>query len=259
MIFFSEKLKALSFFCCLILLTGISSRIESIDFDTLASKSKAFGALIGNKMRSALGNELTFCRQASGVIGAGVAREFSAGFPMLAGTFGAAVMLSVGHDLLAREIYPNYFTKGYTAQVYDELGRNLRGGKVQAMAIKRVVDWLLGTALYVPLIHAARAGSMPKLDGRDLFIPACAALGFMAGCSALAGLAGYKLEQNHKIGDRLLARLPIDRLPEREHNACIAAICARNIGYLSGPAAMLGLCGWALRKRSLLAGSAGNG
>ena len=180
--------------------------------------------IIGTKMLSAAARELAFNRRACCSIGKELSRELFVSATIWLGTLATACAWGGINDHIAAKIYPNYFTKpddydkeednplkGYTAQLYDSFGfepKIQEDGKGQQQQQSRKTPrpiryrryvWLgkrlLAGSLCVPVIHAA-AGSMPKLNVLDLILPASVGLGFMAASSGLAGLCGYKLEQN---------------------------------------------------------------
>lgn len=262
---------------CLLLMCGCWSLYgsESSGYAEIAQKAGTFAknALTKGfaaskdacqKAIAGLSSEAKFIEHVYDRTSGGATRELLACSRLCAASMAASCVSGLIHGQMARHFYPEYYTRGYTAQAlrgitqaevnFDHLPYNL------LRPIKFVGERLLfGGLNFLPIVHVARAGAMPQLSVRNLILPGAVALGAMAGCSWLAGKIGYRLAQSGAITSEGVAGfcrnngIAVDGLPEEDHRRCIAATFASNAGYLSGTAATLGLMGWMLHKRCALA------
>lgn len=95
------------------------------------------------------------------------------------------------------------------------------------------------------LIHAARAGSLPKLNAGHLVSPTCTALGIMGISSTIAGLIGY-YKAKHQNNLEQGAFTPWSPMNKAVH-------WARKTGTYAGDIATAGLCAWMIHKRLAMA------
>lgn len=221
------------------------------------------------KMLTGLSKEVAFSWNVLCDANSSLGNECLFGIRLLAGTLATTAAWGAVNHVIARVIYPQYFTKGYTSKIFkssDEENKDLKAVnrffRNKISSSRRILSAVLKTAFscmsFLPLIHAARAGNLPKLSISNLIRPACGALAFMAACSLISAPIGYKLEKTCHVLKALKTCIPEckDDLPENEHNRWAAAFCAHNASIFSGFAATAGLCGWMIHKRFAMASAA---
>lgn len=222
----------------------------------MCMRGVATGKSLGNAVASGIVNKLVSSGTHLWDAQSGIQRELAVSVTLWLGSLVAASVWGVINDKIAQAFYPEYFEDGYSAQFWREYfvtDDPSKAGRI--VRYKWLAERVLAGGLSLPVIHAARAGLMPKLNAIDLLAPTCVALGFMGACSGIAGFAGYKRAGWHNFLRDGVDVAELVPLSEENHNRCSAAICAHNIGLFSSAVATIGLCSWVIRQRSLLAGT----
>jgi hypothetical protein len=152
----------------------------------------------------------------------------------------AAILYGVLHDQITARVCVEYFTIGH-APVFHTDDPTLLG-----LGWGVIATWWVGLPLGVLLAAAARVGSLPKTDARDLLKP----LGVMMACCGVlavaAGVVGYVLANAGAVtlDGRLAARIP----PAR-HALFLADGFAHLASYTGGLVGGLILCMWVVMRR----------
>lgn len=256
----------------------VYSSLQCFDFKELAVKSLeltknglSVGAQACGKVWSGMSKEAAFTEQVYNDASRGVTRELLCSGRIWLASIAASCIWGLINGQITRKFYADYFTKGYTAQFAKknwpkfELDNPRKGDdglqwphnliRPAKFIVERI---LFGSSNFMPLIHAARAGQLPRLSVRNLVLPTGVALGCMAACSGIAGLIGKKLASSGKITQNMVQEktglTPLKNTDE--HDRCIGAFFAHNIGYLSSCATTLGMTAWMIHKRYALAAAA---
>jgi hypothetical protein len=153
---------------------------------------------------------------------------------------GAAIVYGILHDQITARVCVEYFTIGHPP-VFHTDSPTLLG-----LGWGVIATWWVGLPLGVLLAAAARVGSLPKTDARDLLKP----VGVMMACCGVlaltAGVVGYVLANNGAVtlDGRLAARIP----PAR-HALFLADLFAHTASYGGGFVGGLILCLWVVMRR----------
>lgn len=230
---------------------SVNGRMDCLDAKNFLACSQSFCKKAASHIGSSITSELAHSKNVFADAAKSTARELGASSCIWLGTLAAASSWGIINDLIASAIYPDYFTKGYTAQKYRHFSQNSKRFRWIKWAAERVV----ASGLAIPLIHAARASSLAKLNILNYLRAGSAALMFMGVSSGIAGLFGYVFSKNNQCCKRIVKNVGCTLLPENEHHRCIAATCAHNVGYFANIVAGLSLCGWTIRQRYLLSQS----
>lgn len=164
-------------------------------------------------------------------------RQFAS---ILALCIAAAILYGLIHDQITIRLCPEYFTVAH-AKIIESDSLTLI-----ALAWAVVATWWMGAALGLFLAVASRAGSEPRLGVRDVVRPVAVVLGVMA-CSALvAGVVGYVLASQDRIGlvGELAANVPAER-----HDRFMAAWWVHQASYTTGALGGIGVIVWTLVRR----------
>src|SRR5215831_16421809 len=102
----------------------------------------------------------------------------------------AAVFYGIVHDQITARVCLEYFT------VFHPPIFPTNSPTVLGFGWGIIATWWVGTGLAIPLILAARAGSLPTLKAADLLRPIAALLAMMGVTAFTFGLLGYLLARN---------------------------------------------------------------
>jgi predicted benzoate:H+ symporter BenE len=152
----------------------------------------------------------------------------------------AAIVYGILHDQITARVCVEYFTIGH-APVFHTEDPTLLG-----LGWGVIATWWVGLPLGLVLAAAARVGSLPKMDARDLLKP----VGVMMACCGVlalaAGVVGYVLANVGAVSldDGLAARIP----PAR-HALFLADGFAHQASYTGGFVGGFILCIWVVMRR----------
>ena len=152
----------------------------------------------------------------------------------------AAIVYGVLHDQITARVCVEYFTIGHPP-VFHTDDPTLLG-----LGWGVIATWWVGLPLGILLAAAARVGSLPKANARDLLKP----VGVMMACCGVlalaAGVVGYVLANGGGVtlDDGLAARI----LPAR-HALFLADLFAHTASYGGGLVGGFILCMWVVMRR----------
>src|SRR5574341_1470889 len=106
------------------------------------------------------------------------------GLKIVALSVAAAVLYGILHDQVTARVCVEYFTVAHPRIIESE------DPTLLGIAWGIGATWWMGLLLGIPLAACARAGSRPKLAGRDLVRPVAWLLAVMGTLALLGGLAG---------------------------------------------------------------------
>jgi len=158
----------------------------------------------------------------------------------------AAVGYGILHDQVTARICVECFTVGHPRIIASDSPTLL--GLVWGV----VATWWVGLPLGAMLALAARAGSLPRLEARDLRATVLILLLVMAVCAALAGFAGYEFALSGQMGFPSIWAVGV---PPEKQPAFIADWWAHNASYDVGIVGGVVVCvitWWRRRRRSAL-------
>jgi hypothetical protein len=149
----------------------------------------------------------------------------------------AAVVFGIVHDQVTARICVEYFTV-FHPPVFTTTSPTLLG-----LGWGVIATWWAGAIIGLLLLIAARFGSRPALNARDLFPSIAMLMAFMAICAAVFGIIGY-----------LWAPLPVylaDMVPQAIHRRLLADWWAHSASYGSGflGGLVLSVATWFRRQR----------
>jgi len=185
--------------------------------------------------------------------------EVSEGSGIIAGATFAAIIYGIGRSQIAAAVCPEYFTEGfYETQLSISKSRNefasfaaTNGLVVRSLCLGVAETWGFGVGLGISAAAAARLGSWPKLDAKDLMKPVVIGGATIAGTSLVAGGAGYVAS---KMG--LLSVKSVEYVhelagdtPSGKMHAYTANLFADDAGWYAGAAVACGLVGWIVYER----------
>jgi hypothetical protein len=152
----------------------------------------------------------------------------------------AAIIYGILHDQITARVCVEYFTIGHPP-VFHTDNPTLLG-----LGWGVIATWWVGLPLGVLLAAAARVGSLPKADARDLLKPVGV---MMACCGVLAlavGVTGYVLANGGAVtlDGWLGARIPAPR-----HALFLADLFAHTASYGGGLVGGFVLCIWVVMWR----------
>ena len=156
----------------------------------------------------------------------------------------AGCLYGIVHDQVTARICVEYFTIGHPPLFHTQSPTLL------AICWGIAATWWVALPLGFSLACAARLGSRPKKEWRDLLRPLGVLLGAMAATAALAGITGWMLATFELLPpDRwVIANIPVDaQIP------FTADAWAHSASYLSGFVGAAVLCVWVWRSRSRIA------
>ncbi|MCC6426186.1 MAG: hypothetical protein IT435_05135 [Phycisphaerales bacterium] len=151
----------------------------------------------------------------------------------------SAIIYGISHDMVTAHVCVEYFSIGHP--------RVIRSQSPIALALVWGVisTWWVGLPLGVLIARAARVGSRPKLEPRDIIKPIAMLLAVMAICSAFAGVIGWLAASS---GWRAVPGV-LDRIPPEAHARFLADLCAHNAAYVVGAVGAVVLAIWLWRRR----------
>jgi hypothetical protein len=152
----------------------------------------------------------------------------------------AAIIYGILHDQVTARVCVEYFTIGH-APIFHTDDPTLLG-----LGWGVIATWWVGLPLGVLLAAAARVGSLPKTDARDLLKP----VGVMMACCGLAaltaGVIGYLMAN---AGAVTLYPWLAARIPPARHALFLADLFAHTASYGGGFVGGLMLCIWVVMRR----------
>lgn len=152
----------------------------------------------------------------------------------------AAVFYGILHDQVTARVCVEYFTIGHPRIFATESPTLL------AFGWGVVATWWAGLIISLPAILAARAGSWPKWNARQLLRPVALLLVVMACVSLLAGIAGYFAAKGGTVW--LIGPLA-QRVPPDRHVPFLADLWAHQAAYAAGFIGGLVIANWLVLKR----------
>jgi hypothetical protein len=152
----------------------------------------------------------------------------------------AAIGYGILHDQITARVCVEYFTIGHPP-VFHTDDPTLLG-----LGWGVIATWWVGLPLGMLLAAAARVGSLPKMDARDLLRPVGVLLACCAVLALIAGLVGYVLANRGVISlDPWLAA----RIPPARHALFLADGFAHMASYGGSFVGGLVLCLWVVMRR----------
>jgi hypothetical protein len=112
-----------------------------------------------------------------------------------------------------------------------------------------VATWWVGLPLGSVLAFAARVGSRPKLDARDLVVPIGKLMAVMYACALIAGVTGYFMARAGKLH---YPPAMIMHIPPEAETRFFADLCAHLASYTVGLFGGLVLAALTFRRRAKL-------
>lgn len=137
----------------------------------------------------------------------------------------AAIIYGIVHDQITARICVEYFTIGHPRLIDSE------SPTILGLFWGVVATWWVGLPLGLGLAVAARAGSRPQLDCRNLFRPILSLLGGMFLMATVAGLVGFITSRG---GIFHLVEPMASRVPQGMHTAFLTDVWAHSASYLAG-------------------------
>lgn len=153
----------------------------------------------------------------------------------------AAATYGVLHDQVTARVCVEYFTIGH-ARLIDSDSPTVLG-----LFWGVVATWWVGLPLGVVLSLAARAGSRPKLDARDLVVPIAKLMLVMYACALIAGVTGYYMARAGKLH---YPPAIITHFPPAVETRFLADACAHLSSYTVGLIGGLVLAVLTFRRRA---------
>ncbi len=137
----------------------------------------------------------------------------------------AAIVYGILHDQITARVCVEYFTIGHRPVFHTE------DPTLLGLGWGVIATWWVGLSLGLLLAAAARVGSLPKMDARDLLRP----VGVMMACCGVvaltAGVVGYVLANGGVVTlDGWLAA----RIPPAKHALFLADGFAHLASYTGG-------------------------
>ena len=152
----------------------------------------------------------------------------------------AALAYGVVHDQITARICVEYFSIAHPTIL------PLTSPTLLALQWGILATWWVGAALGILLATAARVGSRPKLEVRDLRRPIAVLLVFMVASATISGLCGYRLARSGIIS---LPGWLASAMPANKHARFMADWWAHSASYAAGIVGGLAVCGQAWRRR----------
>jgi hypothetical protein len=121
----------------------------------------------------------------------------------------AAVLYGIVHDQFTARICIEYFTV-FHPPIFHTQSPTLLG-----IGWGIVATWWVGAFFSVPMIFAARAGSLPTLRASELLPPMAFLLAFMAASAVLSGITGYVLARTGVVATDWLTFSPLPAMRYR--------------------------------------------
>jgi hypothetical protein len=151
-----------------------------------------------------------------------------------------AIVYGILHDQITARVCVEYFTIGHPPVFHTE------DPTLLGLGWGVIATWWVGLPLGILLAAAARVGSLPKMDARDLLRP----VGVMMACCGVlalaAGVVGYVLANNGVVTpDGSLAA----RIPPTRHALFLADLFAHTASYGGGLVSGFVLCMWVVMRR----------
>ena len=156
----------------------------------------------------------------------------------------SAMVYGVLHDQVTARVCVEYFTIGHPPIFSTEDPTNL------AFGWGIFASWWVGLLLGIPFAFACRLGSFPRISARWIVRPVVSLLLTMGIGSLLAGTIGYWTAE---AGGVWLLEPLRSRVPVEKHAFFLADLWAHLAAYGFGIVGGIGLCGWVIYKRCLLA------
>jgi hypothetical protein len=152
----------------------------------------------------------------------------------------AAILYGILHDQITARVCVEYFTIGHPPVFHTE------DPTLLGLGWGVIATWWVGLPLGILLAAAARVGSLPKTEARDLLKPVGV---MMACCGVLAlasGVVGYVLAN---CGIATLDPLLAARIPPARHTLFLADGFAHAASYGGGLVGGFILCMWVVMRR----------
>ncbi len=147
-------------------------------------------------------------------------------------------------DQVSARLCPEYFTIGHPPI------RGLSDPTLLGLAWGFLAGFPGGLALGIPLSLAATLGRLPRLPARTLVRPI---LVFVAGVALATFIAGASGAYNAAVVNIAIGEPWAGLIPTARHRQFFAVACAHFGTYLGGAVMGVGVCGWVVRQRRLLA------
>jgi hypothetical protein len=156
----------------------------------------------------------------------------------------SAIVYGILHDQVTARVCVEYFTIGHPPIFGTDSPTLL------ALGWGTIATWWAGLIVGLGLAAASRLGPWPKYRVSDLVRPTVKLLGMMAGCSLIAGVAGYI---SATMGWVWLVGWLQRAVPESAHSAFLADLWAHQAAYAVGFVGGIVLCRVVYLRRRLMA------